>query len=75
MHAATQLSPSGANSVLRGARRPGACLGYRPAQVRELPLCLEPVAPDTFGGLVGSCSARSLRTVHSSTTDVRGAHS
>jgi hypothetical protein len=75
MDTPSQLSPTGAHGVLGGARRPGRCRGYRPAQVRELPLCLEPVVPDTFGGLVRNCSTRPLRAVHSSTTDVRGAHS
>jgi hypothetical protein len=69
MHTPTQPSPTGAYSVLGGARRPGTCHAYRLAQVRELPLRLEPVTPDTFGGLVA------LRAVHSTTTHVRGAHS
>jgi hypothetical protein len=75
MHTPTQPSPTGAHSALGGARRPAACQAYRLAQVRELPLRLEPVMPDTFGGLVGDCSARPLRAVHPTTTHVRGAHS
>jgi hypothetical protein len=75
MHTSTQLSPIGAYGVLSGARRPGTCHAYRLAHVRELPLRPEPVTPDTFGGLVGNCSARPLRAVHSTTTHVRGAHS
>jgi hypothetical protein len=69
MHIPTQLSPTGARSALCGARRPTACPAFRLPQVSELPLRLEPVAPDTFGGLVGHS-----RAVHSSTTHVRGAH-
>jgi hypothetical protein len=70
MHTPTQLSPTGADSALSGARRPAACATFRLPQVREQPLRLEPVAPDTFGGLVGH-----RRAVRSSTTHVRGAHS
>jgi hypothetical protein len=70
MQTPTQLSPTGAHSVFGGARRATACRTFRSPQVSELPMRLEPVAPDTFGGLVGS-----PRTVRSSTTHVRGAHS
>ena len=70
MQTPTQLSPTGAYRVFVGARRPTACCTFRSPQVNELPLRLEPVAPDTFGGLVGT-----RRAVHSSTTHVRGAHS
>jgi hypothetical protein len=69
MHTPTQLVPTGAHSALAGARRPRQCPAHRLPQVRELPLRLEPVTPDTFGGLVA------LRAVHSTTTHVRGAHS
>jgi hypothetical protein len=75
MHTSTQLSPTGALGALGGARRPAACPTYRLAQVRELPLRLEPITPDTFGGLLGSSSARPLRAVRSTTTHVRGVHS
>jgi hypothetical protein len=74
MHTRTQLSPTGAHSARGGASRPGACPAYRLPQVCELPLRLEPVGPDTFGGLVGDCSARPLRAVHTTTTLVRRAH-
>jgi hypothetical protein len=74
MHTPTQLVPTGAYSALCGARRRRECAAYRLPQVRELRLRLEPVAPDTFGGLVSSCSAPPLRAV-SSTIEVRGAHS
>jgi hypothetical protein len=74
MHTRTQLSPTGAHSSRGGASRPGTCPAYRLPQVCELPLRLEPVGPDTFGGLVGDCSARPLRAVHTTTTLVRRAH-
>jgi hypothetical protein len=74
MHTPTQLVPTGAHSVLRDARRPRECPAYRLPRVRELPLRLEPVAPDTFGGLVSNGSAPPLRAVLSTTTHVRGAH-
>jgi hypothetical protein len=67
MHTPTQLSPTGAVGQIR---RSAACPAFRLPRVSELPLRLEPVAPDTFGGLVGHD-----RAVHSSTTHVRGAHS
>jgi hypothetical protein len=74
MHTPTQLVRTGAPSALVGARRRPECPAYRLPLVRELRLRLEPVEPDTFGGLVGSCSAPPLRAV-SSTIEVRGAHS
>ena len=75
MYTPTQPSPTGAQSVVGRTRRPESCPAFRSPQVRELPLCLEPVAPDTFGGLVGNCSPPPLRAVHSTTTHMRGAHS
>jgi hypothetical protein len=72
MHRPAQLVPSGVHSAY-GARRPRECPAYRLPQVRELPLRLEPVAPDTFGGLVGERAASPFRAVLS-TTYVRGAH-
>ena len=69
MHTPTQLVPIGSYSVVRRARRPRECHAFQRPQVRELPLRLEPVAPDTFGGLVSSCSAPSLRAVLSTTTN------
>jgi hypothetical protein len=74
MHTPTQLDPRGARSPVGGARRPRECHAYRLPQVRELPLRLEPVTPDSFGGLVSKRSARPLRAVLSTTTHVRGAH-
>jgi hypothetical protein len=74
MHTPTQFVPTGAHSALGGARRPRECPAYRLPQVRELPLRLEPVAPDTFGGLVSKGSAPLPWAVLSTTTHVRGAH-
>jgi hypothetical protein len=34
---------------------------YRPPVVKETPLVLEPVAPDTFGGLTGALSSTTTR--------------
>ena len=62
MRTSQHLAPTG-RSALRGARRPRECPAYRLPQVRELPLRLEPVAPDTFGGLVGSSGAAQLPAV------------
>jgi hypothetical protein len=51
--------------VARRSQRAGAtwlsglCPAYGLPRVRELPLRLEPVAPDTFGGLVGRGSTAS----------------
>jgi hypothetical protein len=70
MQTPTQLSPTGDSSVIARARGPRECHTFRSPQVNELPLRLEPVVPDTFGGLVAS-----RRAVRSSTTHVRGAHS
>jgi hypothetical protein len=75
MHTRTQPVPIGARGALGAARRPRACPAYRFPQVRELPLRLEPVAPDTFGGLVSQRNAPPLRAVLSTTTHLRGAHS
>jgi hypothetical protein len=75
MRTPTQLVPTGAHRAFAGARRPRECPAYRRPQVRELPLRLEPVAPDTFGGLVNNCSTPPLRAVLSTTTHLRGAQS
>jgi hypothetical protein len=69
VHTQTQLIPIGAHSVVRGARRPRECPAFQRPQVRELPLRLEAVERDTFGGLVSSCSALPLRAVLSTTTN------
>jgi hypothetical protein len=68
MHSPTQLSPTGARSAIGEARTATACPAFRLPRVSELPLRLEPVAPDTFGGLVA------LEGRAASTTRVRGAH-
>ena len=73
MRTPTQLVPIDAHSARDGARRPRACPAYRLPRVRELPLRLEPVAPDTFGGLVSQRSAPPLRAAHATTTHPRGA--
>jgi hypothetical protein len=52
MRPAIQLVPTGVPGTLDGARRWRECPPYRLPDVRELPLRLEPVAPDTFGGLM-----------------------
>jgi hypothetical protein len=75
MHTPIQLVPTGAHSALAGARRPRECPRHRRPQVRELPLRLEPVAPDTFGGLVHDCGTPPLRAVLTTTTHPRGSHS
>lgn len=76
MHTPTQLVPTGTHSAFAaGARRPRECRTYRRPRVRELPLRLEPVAPDTFGGLVNNRSTPPLRAVLTTTTHLRGAHS
>ena len=74
MHTLTQLAPTGAHSALGGARRPRACPAYRLPQVRELPLRLEPVVPDTFGGLLNN-GTPPLRAVLTTTTHQRGPRS
>ena len=68
MHTSIQLVPTSARSAVRRARRPRECPAFRRPQVRELPLRLEPVEADTFGGLVSACSAPPLRAVLSTTT-------
>ena len=68
MHTSIQLVPTSARSAGRAARRPRECPAFRDPQLREMPLRLEPVAPDTFGGLVSGCSAPPLRAVLSTTT-------
>jgi hypothetical protein len=67
MHTRTKLSPIVAAGA---ARRPTACPAFRLPQVSELPLRLEPVGPDTFGGLVGG-----RRPAQSSATRATSAHS
>ena len=74
MHIPIKLVPTGARSALAGARRPQECRAHRRPQVRELPLRLEPVAPDTFGGLLNDCGTPPLGAVLTTTTQLRGPH-
>ena len=70
MHSSSQLVPTGARGVHSGTCRRDACPAYVLPRVRELPLRLEPVVADTFGGLVTSRPAsRAVPT----TTHPRGA--
>jgi hypothetical protein len=54
MPTATQLSPTGGHSAWGAARRRTACPAFRLPRVSELPLRLEPVARDTFGGVTAT---------------------
>jgi hypothetical protein len=68
MHTSIQLVPTSACGAVRGARRPRECPAFRRPQVRELPLRLERVEHDTFGGLVSGCNAPPFRPVPTITT-------
>ena len=52
MQTTSQLVPTGADGVRVGTRRRDDCRSYVLPHVRELPLRLECVAHDSFGGLV-----------------------
>jgi hypothetical protein len=69
VHSSSQLVPTGARGVVREARRRDDCPAYLRPRVRELPLRLEPVVVDDFGGLIASAPA----SRGDSTTDPRGA--
>ena len=69
MQISSQLVPTGARSVISGTRRRDDCPAYVLPRVRELPLRLEPVIADGFGGLV-ACHPTPRRE---STTHPRGA--
>jgi len=71
VHSPSQLAPTGARSVVREARRRDNCPAYVLPRVRELPLRLQPVTADSFGGLVTSHPAS--RAVPTTTTNPRGA--
>jgi hypothetical protein len=71
MRSTSQLISPGAPSAPRVAGLSRLCPAYGLPRVRELPLRLEPVAPDTFGGLVGRGSTASC--VVSLTNHPRGA--
>jgi len=75
MHTRTQLVTTGGRRGVAGARRPWACATYRRPDVRELPLRLEPVGPETFGGLLNTCSAPPVEAVLKTTTGPRGPRS
>ena len=70
MHRSSQLVPTGARNVVRGTRRRDNCPAYVLPHVRELPLRLDPVTADSFGGLVAS---RPASRAVSTTTNPRGA--
>ena len=71
MHSTSQHVSPAARNAPRAARLSGLVPAYGLPRVRELPLRLEPVAPDTFGGLVGRPSSTSR--VVSLTNHPRGA--
>jgi hypothetical protein len=53
----SQLAPTVARGVGSGTRRRDGCRAFVLPNVRELPLRLERVVADGFGGLVGSHAA------------------
>jgi hypothetical protein len=62
VHTPSQLAPTGARGVRSGTRRRDDCRAYVLANVRELPLRLERVVADGFGGLVASHAASCAET-------------
>jgi hypothetical protein len=68
MHSTSQHVSPGAR---KAPRLSGRCPAYGLPRVCELPRRLEPVAPDTFGGLIGRPSSTSC--VVSLTNHPRGA--
>ena len=54
MHTSSQLAPTGTRGIRPGIRRRDECRAYVLPNVRELPLRLERVVADGFGGLVDS---------------------
>jgi hypothetical protein len=62
VHTSYQLAPTGARGVRCGTRRRDDCPAYVLPTVRELPLRLEPVVADGFGGLVASHAASRAAT-------------
>jgi hypothetical protein len=58
----SQIAPTGARGVRVGTRRRDDCRAYVLPNVRELPLRLERVVADGFGGLVGSNAASCAAT-------------
>ena len=63
MHSSSQFVPTGPRVVVGGTRRRDDWPAYVLPHVRELPLRLEPVAADSFGGLLASNPAVSS-TIH-----------
>jgi hypothetical protein len=57
VHSSSQQVPTGARGVVREARRRDDCPAYVRPRVCELPLRLEPVVADDFGGLLASTPA------------------
>jgi hypothetical protein len=70
VHSPSQLAPTGARSVVREARRRDKCPAYVLPRVRELPLRLQPVTADSFGGLI---TIRPASGAVPATTHPRGA--
>jgi hypothetical protein len=58
----SQLVSTGARGAGAGTRRRDDCRAYVLANVRELPLRLECVVADSFGGLVASHAASRAAT-------------
>jgi hypothetical protein len=70
VHSPPQLAPTGAHGVHSGTRRRDNCPAYVLPRVRELPLRLQPVTADSFGGLI---SSRPASGAVPATTHPRGA--
>lgn len=71
MRSTPEFAPLAASIAPSTGRLPGFCPAYGLPRVRELPLRLEPVAPDTFGGLV--VRSTSVTSAVSLTNHPRGA--
>lgn len=70
MQTSSQLAATGARGIRAGRRRRHDCRAYVLPNVCELPLRLERVVADGFGGLVGSNAATRATTT---TINPRGA--
>ena len=66
MPTSSQLAPTGASGIRPGMRRRADCPAFVMPIVRELPLRLERVVADGFGGLVGghAASCATTTTIH-----------
>ena len=71
MYSSPQQVPAAAQGVVRAARRRDHCPAYQRPRVRELPLRLERVEVDDFGGLLASRPASGGRSINHQ----KGAHS